>query len=177
MRPTSIFTRRPNEPPWVTIAMMPRPASLVPSASTSSGSDPAYTMSSYPSPASATTATRSTDPDDVEALGTKLAGRGIMAIVTHGGSFGRRVKIDVGRIHYDLIRYVGTTGDDARDAYARIPVTCEQRAGDRVAVIGAAGPMGLMHTVRTAVSGIEGLTLDAVDVDDDRLARLAKVLG
>ena len=117
------------------------------------------------------------DPDDVEALGTKLAGRGIMAIVTHGGSFGRRVKIDVGRIHYDLIRYVGTTGDDARDAYARIPATCEQRAGDRVAVIGAAGPMGLMHTVRTAVSGIEGLTLDAVDVDDDRLARLAKVLG
>jgi len=117
------------------------------------------------------------DPDDVETLGSKLAGGGVMAIVSHGGSFARRVKIDVGRVHYDLIRYVGTTGDDARDAYARIPATCEQRAGDKVAVIGAAGPMGLMHTVRTAVSEIEGLSLDAVDVDNDRLARLAKVLG
>ncbi|MGV8849863.1 MAG: alcohol dehydrogenase catalytic domain-containing protein [Propionibacteriaceae bacterium] len=117
------------------------------------------------------------DPDEVEALGSKLAGHGVMAIVTLGGSFGRRVKIDVGRVHYDLIRYVGTTGDDARDAYAKIPATCELRANDKVAVIGAAGPMGLMHTVRTAVSDLDGLTLDAVDVDDDRLARLAKVLG
>lgn len=117
------------------------------------------------------------DAQEVEALGSKLAGRGIVAIVTHGGSFGRRVKIDVGRVHYDLIRYVGTTGDDARDAYAKIPATCELRARDKVAVIGAAGPMGLMHTVRTAVSDLDGLTLDAVDVDDDRLARLAKVLG
>lgn len=116
------------------------------------------------------------DPDEVEALGPRLAGHGVFAIVTGGASFGRAVKIDVGRVHYDLIRYVGTTGTDARDAYARIPATCELRPHDRVAVIGAAGPMGLMHTVRTAVSGIEGLSLDAVDVDDDRLARLAKVL-
>ncbi|MHB1009739.1 MAG: alcohol dehydrogenase catalytic domain-containing protein [Propionibacteriaceae bacterium] len=116
------------------------------------------------------------DPDEVEALGPKLNGKGILAVVTHGGSFGRRVKIDVGRVHYDLIRYTGTTGDDARDAYGRIPATCELRAGDKVAVIGAAGPMGLMHAVRTAVSDIDGLTLDAVDVDDDRLARLGKVL-
>jgi L-sorbose 1-phosphate reductase len=116
------------------------------------------------------------DPDEVEALGVKLAGRGVMALVTKGGSFGRRVKIDVGRVHYDLIRYTGTTGDDARDAYGRIPASCELRAGDKVAVIGAAGPMGLMHTVRTAVSDLEGVTLDAVDVDDDRLARLSKVL-
>lgn len=37
--------------------------------------------------------------------------------------------------------------------------------------------MGLMHTVRTAVSGVPGISMDAVDVDDARLAHLAAVVA
>jgi threonine dehydrogenase-like Zn-dependent dehydrogenase len=44
-------------------------------------------------------------------------------------------------------------------------------------VIGAAGPMGVMHVVRTASSPIRGLTLTAVDIDEARLAHLARVAG
>ena len=85
--------------------------------------------------------------------------------------------MDVGRIHYDLTRWVGTPGDSAADGYAIAPADGELRAGDRVAVIGAAGPMGFMHVVRAASSALPGLSLAAVDIDDARLAHLADVAG
>lgn len=117
------------------------------------------------------------DADVVEALGPKLGFGGVLDVVLCGGAFSRPVKIDVGRVHYDLIRYTGTAGDDAAHGYARIPAQCELREGERIAIVGAAGPMGLMHTVRTAVSGVPGISMDAVDVDDARLAHLAAVVA
>ncbi|MGC3995807.1 MAG: alcohol dehydrogenase catalytic domain-containing protein [Propionicimonas sp.] len=117
------------------------------------------------------------DADVAEALGAKLGFGAVLDVVLAGGSFDRLVKIDVGRVHYDLIRYTGTAGTDAAAGYARIPAQCELREGERIAIVGAAGPMGLMHTVRTAVSGVPGITMDAVDVDDARLAHLAAVVA
>ncbi len=117
------------------------------------------------------------DADVVESLGAKLGFGGVLDVVLCGGAFARRVKIDVGRVHYDLIRYTGTAGTNAADGYARIPAQCELREGERIAIVGAAGPMGLMHTVRTAVSGVPGISMDAVDVDDARLAHLAAVVA
>ena len=116
------------------------------------------------------------DAAKVEALSSRLAKHGLMNIVTCGRAFDRPVGIDVGRIHYDLIRYCGTRGDRVGDGYAWIPPSCELRPMDKVAVIGAAGPMGLMHAVRAASAPISGVQLDAVDVDDDRLGRLQQVL-
>ncbi|MFT4108798.1 alcohol dehydrogenase catalytic domain-containing protein [Propionicimonas sp.] len=117
------------------------------------------------------------DADVAEALGAKLGVGAVLDVVLAGGVFDRLVKIDVGRVHYDLIRYTGTAGTDAAAGYARIPAQCELRDGERIAIVGAAGPMGLMHTVRTAVSGVPGITMDAVDVDDARLAHLAAVVA
>ncbi|HEY3406929.1 MAG TPA: alcohol dehydrogenase catalytic domain-containing protein [Propionicimonas sp.] len=117
------------------------------------------------------------DADTVEALGSHIGFGGVLDVVLAGGAFDRRVKIDVGRVHYDLIRYTGTAGTNAADGYDRIPAQCELRQGDRIAIVGAAGPMGLMHTVRTAVSGVPGISMDAVDVDDARLAHLAAVVA
>ena len=62
-----------------------------------------------------------------------------------GRRIGRPVAVDVGRVHYDLTRWVGTTGDSRRGRLRLAPADGELRAGDRVAVIGAAGPMGFMH--------------------------------
>jgi len=117
------------------------------------------------------------DADTVETLGSHIGFGGVLDVVLAGGVFDRLVKIDVGRVHYDLIRYTGTAGTNAADGYARIPAQCELREGDRIAIVGAAGPMGLMHTVRTAVSGVPGISMDAVDVDDARLAHLAAVVA
>jgi L-sorbose 1-phosphate reductase len=117
------------------------------------------------------------DADTIEALEALLAPRGVLDIVLGEASASRPVAVDVGRIHYDLIRWVGTTGSSAAVGYAGIPADGELRAGDRVAVIGAAGPMGFMHVIRTVSSGLTPLSMRAIDIDDARLAHLASVAG
>jgi threonine dehydrogenase-like Zn-dependent dehydrogenase len=115
--------------------------------------------------------------DRIEQLQGLLATRGVIDLVLGGDRIGRAVAVDVGRIHYDLTRWVGTLGSAAADGYAIAPADGELRAGDRVAVIGAAGPMGLMHVIRTVTSGLPELTLTAVDIDDARLAHLESTAG
>ncbi|MDR1513241.1 MAG: alcohol dehydrogenase catalytic domain-containing protein, partial [Propionibacteriaceae bacterium] len=53
------------------------------------------------------------DAATAEALGPLLAPRGLIALVTGGARFDRPVQVDAGRIHYDLIRYCGTTSTSA----------------------------------------------------------------
>ena len=117
------------------------------------------------------------DPARIEALQDRLATRGVIDIVLGGARVGRPVAVDVGRIHYDLLRWVGTPGGDASEGYRLAPADGELRAGDRVAVIGAAGPMGFMHVIRTITSGLPGISLTAVDIDDARLAQLGAIAG
>ena len=117
------------------------------------------------------------DAGRIEQLQGLLATRGVIDIVLGGARIGRPVAVDVGRIHYDLTRWVGTAGFAAAAGYAIAPPNGELRAGDRVAVIGAAGPMGFMHAIRTASSPVPGLSLTAVDIDDVRLAHLAGIAG
>jgi threonine dehydrogenase-like Zn-dependent dehydrogenase len=56
-----------------------------------------------------------------------------------------------------------------------IPDTDEIRPGDRINVIGAGGPMGMMHVIRNICQGVEGVSVCGSDVDDNRLATLAKI--
>jgi hypothetical protein len=104
-----------------------------------------------------------------------LAPKGVIDLVLGGERLGRPVEVDVGRIHYDLTRWLGTTGSSAADGYAMAPGTGELRDGERVGIIGAAGPMGFMHVIRALASGRPGLAVTAVDIDDARLAHLAAV--
>jgi L-sorbose 1-phosphate reductase len=117
------------------------------------------------------------DAATIEALGELLGNRGLLAVVLDGEKIDRAVSIDMGRIHYDFIRFVGTAGRDPADAYAMIPVGTEVRDGDKMMVIGAAGPMGLMHTMRAVVLGKSHLTIDCTDVSDDRLEHLREVIA
>jgi len=114
-------------------------------------------------------------PETVEALFAKVAGKGILNIVQCGGKFGRDVVTMVGRIHYGGIRIIGTTGSNPAESMEIIPETDEIRPGDKINVIGAGGPMGMMHVIRNICQGVEGVCVFAGDVDDDRLAALTKV--
>ncbi len=116
------------------------------------------------------------DPVRIERLQDALAARGLINVVAGGQRIGRPVAVDVGRVHYDLTRWTGTTGMSAADGYAGMPADGEPRPGERIAVIGAAGPMGLMHVVRAASSGFDGLSIAAIDIDDDRLAHLERTV-
>lgn len=116
------------------------------------------------------------DAATLGALGDLLGLHSVLDVVLDGRRIDGRVKVDVGRVHYDYIRYCGTVGADAADGYAWIPESGELRTGDRVAIVGAAGPMGLMHTMRTVTLGSDGIvvdSIDATDLNDDRLAHLA----
>jgi hypothetical protein len=111
----------------------------------------------------------------VEGLFPKIAANGLLNIILSGGRFGRPVVTMVGRVHYGGIRIVGTTGSDPADSMKHIPKTGEVRHGDRINIVGAGGPMGMMHVIRNVCQGIEGVSMFAGDVDDVRLAALTRI--
>ncbi len=110
-------------------------------------------------------------------LGDLLGVHGLLNVVLGGRQVDGPVRVDVGRVHYDDIRYCGTTGYDPAAGYAWVPETGNLRPGDQVAVIGAAGPMGMMHVIRAVTLPTEGITVASVtatDLSDERLAHLAR---
>ena len=109
----------------------------------------------------------------IDALNDLLGQRGIINLVLGGEAIGRDVSVGVGRIHYGLTRWVGTTGGRAVDGYRMIPATGELRDGDAVTVVGAGGPMGQMHVIRSLCADKAGLRVTAADIDDGRLEALA----
>jgi len=116
-------------------------------------------------------------PEVVEALFAKVALKGILNIVLSGGKFGRDVVTMVGRVHYGGIRIIGTTGSNPAESMEIIPGTDEIRPGDKINIIGAGGPMGMMHVIRNICQGVEGVSVFGSDVDDGRLAALTKIAG
>ena len=108
----------------------------------------------------------------IEILNDKLGLCGIINIVTNGHKIGRLVSVGVGRVHYGMTRWIGTTSGKASESYKVIPATGEIRAGDSICVVGAGGPMGQMHVLRDVSVSLPDMTLVAVDFDDTRLATL-----
>ncbi|GAG32125.1 unnamed protein product, partial [marine sediment metagenome] len=115
------------------------------------------------------------EANTVEALFAKVAAGGLLNIVLCGGKFGRDVVTMVGRVHYGGIRIVGTTGWDPAESMEVIPEADEIRPGDKINIIGAGGPMGMMHVIRNICQGIEGVSIFAGDLDDNRLATLTRI--
>lgn len=114
---------------------------------------------------------RSTDAAVIEALAGRLAKGGFLAVLRQGGRIGSKVTLDVGRLHYAGHRYVGSANDDVEDAYGMMPASGEIRPRDRVLVVGAGGPMGQMHVIRTLL-GFPEAEVVASDTSAERLAAL-----
>lgn len=115
------------------------------------------------------------DPTTLETLFKKIGNAGLVVICRCGKAFGRPVETPVGRVHYGGIRIIGTSGCDPAEALDTIPASGEIRAGDKVNVVGAGGPMGVMHVVRNLCQGVKDVTVYAGDLDDNRLASLSKI--
>jgi threonine dehydrogenase-like Zn-dependent dehydrogenase len=115
------------------------------------------------------------DAEKVEKLFAKVAVRGLFNTVLCGGKLRRKVVTPVGRVHYEGLRIIGTTGCEPAEAMEGIPGTGEMRCGDTVLVVGAGGPMGVMHVIRNICQGIEGIRVVATDVDEARLSILKRI--
>ncbi len=114
------------------------------------------------------------DADTAEALFAKVGVDGLLNIVLCGDRFGRDILTMVGRVHYGGIRIIGTTGHDPAESMRYIPRTGEIRDGDKINVVGAAGPMGVIHVVRNICQGVDNVSVYAGDMDDKRLESLTK---
>jgi len=112
----------------------------------------------------------------IEILNDKLTTEGIINLVLGGEKIGAAVSVGVGRVHYGMTRWIGTTGNDASKSYATISADGEIRANDKVLVVGAGGPMGQMHVIRNICLGLPGVSVVGTDFDDNRIKALqAKV--
>lgn len=107
------------------------------------------------------------DPELAEALGQSLTKNGVMAIAADK-PMERKLQIDVGRVHYDYIDFIGTNSTHVSDAYERSRDS-EMIAGGAAWFIGAAGPMGQMHVQRAVTMENGPSKILCTDVDNGRL--------
>lgn len=111
----------------------------------------------------------------LERIFAKVGSNGLLNIVCCKKKFGMDVTMPVGRVHYSEIRIIGTVGQDPAESMANIPATGQIRANERINIIGAAGPMGMMHVVRSVCQGVAGLSVYAGDIDERRLRMLERI--
>ncbi|MCX6344214.1 MAG: zinc-binding dehydrogenase [Armatimonadetes bacterium] len=110
------------------------------------------------------------DADLIEALGEALAKNAVMAIVANE-PMSRPVQVDVGRVHYDYIDYIGANTGSVTDAYVKSRDS-ELIPNGTAWFIGAAGPMGQMHVLRAAKMKNGPKKMLCTDVDNTRLEYL-----
>jgi threonine dehydrogenase-like Zn-dependent dehydrogenase len=125
--------------------------------------------------------------DDVIVLGPRsaLAVGEAAKVVARRGTFNvvgaarldGPVQVDVGRIHYDYIAFLGNPGPDAGASYGEARNRCELRPGGVALFVGAAGPMGQMHIQRALELGDGPAVLIASDTNAVRLAAMVAQLG
>jgi len=110
-------------------------------------------------------------PKDALQAATDALGRDALMALVIPEPFDATVQVDVGRIHYENIRYVGTTTTDIAEAYRR-DRTSELVGGGGAWFIGAGGPMGQMHVERALHLPNPPRLIVGSDVDPDRLETL-----
>ncbi len=115
--------------------------------------------------------------DTIELLEkSRLAERGLMNIATAGRKIGETVMIDVGRIHYEGTRFIGTSGNKPAVSYSCIPANGEIPDNAEVLIVGAAGPMGTMHTIRALALPKPPKSIVATDINNERMAVLGQLV-
>ena len=111
------------------------------------------------------------DADLIEQAGPNLASYGIMAIIDDA-PLTRKVKVDVGRIHYNRWLTIGSTSTDIAKAYSDVPTRATLKPGGATWFVGAGGPMGRMHVQRAIQSENGPQTIICTDISDERLDSL-----
>ena len=82
------------------------------------------------------------------------------------------VEVDLGRLHYDYIAFVGTNGFDIAASYGEARNRCELRPGGATVFVGAGGPMGQMHVQRSLEKPDGPKLVIATEISDERLQTL-----
>jgi threonine dehydrogenase-like Zn-dependent dehydrogenase len=116
------------------------------------------------------------DAELVDRAAGRLNKGGVLAMV-RPEPMSQPVQMDLGRLHYDHIVYVGTTGLDLDAAYQQTSVQSELTPGGVAWVIGAGGPMGRMHVQRAIESPDGPQYILATEVSPKRAADLVETFS
>ena len=81
-------------------------------------------------------------------------------------------KVDLGRLHYDYVAFLGNNSADIAASYGKARNRCELRANGTTVFIGAGGPMGQMHVQRALELPDGPKLVIATEVSDERLQTL-----
>ncbi len=109
-------------------------------------------------------------PDRVEQASPRLARGGVFAVLANQ-PMPRKVRLDIGRVHYDHWVYTGSTGSDLAGAYLpRLRSTL--KPGGSVWFAGAGGPIGRMHVQRAIQFADPPAVIVCTDISDMRLEDL-----
>jgi threonine dehydrogenase-like Zn-dependent dehydrogenase len=81
-------------------------------------------------------------------------------------------QVDLGRLHYDYIAFLGNHSTDIAKSYGKTRNRCELRSGGITVFIGAGGPMGQMHVQRALELPDGPKLVIATEVSDERLQTL-----
>jgi hypothetical protein len=111
----------------------------------------------------------------VEAAARLLAPEGTLTLVS--GTALASAALDVGRIHYEFISFLGCPGPLIDDAFGPVRNRSELRAGGVAWIAGAGGPMGRMHVQRALQLADGPRAVIATNRGADRLADLARTFG
>ncbi len=115
-------------------------------------------------------------PETVGEAARMVARRGTFNVVGTEGLPGP-VQIDVGRIHYDYIAYLGKCRPGRRRVLWRGSQPMRTARGGVALFVGAAGPMGQMHVQRALELPDGPRTVIGSDVNRARLAAMVESLG
>jgi len=110
-------------------------------------------------------------PEVITAASKKMGQGGVLAIY-HNDNDGGKIEIDLGRLHYDMIYFVGSTALNLEDAYHKTEQRAEIVAGGITWILGAGGPMGRMHLQRAIESQHGPRLIVASEVTEDRFTSL-----
>lgn len=114
------------------------------------------------------------NPTSAEAVGQAarcIARRGTLNMVGTQPLDGL-TSVDLGRLHYDYIAFVGNTTTDISASYGEARNRCELRARGVAVFIGAGGPMGQMHVQRALELPDGPRLVIATEISDERLETL-----
>jgi len=89
----------------------------------------------------------------------------------------KNIEIDLGRLHYDDLLYIGTEKLEISEAYQRTPARVEFQQDGVAWILGAGGPMGRMHLQRAIESPTGPRTIIASEVSEVRLQAIRDFFG
>lgn len=77
-----------------------------------------------------------------------LARKSVVCLL-HDSPSNATAVVDIGRIHYDAVQYLGTNGLVLSETYTRTPSRSEFTNGGTALILGSGGPMGRMNLQRS----------------------------